>query len=166
MNLFCFASKNSENIWRGFAAGKWAVSTARESTNRGRATKARKHLRIGSYGLLYDSQTHSFTTPFVVESEADQSAVEREIWPEPWILPFSIHPLGTPERQLQADIARAIWPLFERRPWGRGGVTAAMNITGATVFSPVQIETDDWFVILRDLGDRKHIEANLERSRE
>jgi hypothetical protein len=41
-----------------------------------------------------------------------------------------------------------------------------MNITGATVFSPVQIETDDWFVILRDLGDRKHIEANLERSRE
>jgi hypothetical protein len=33
-----------------------------------------------------------------------------------------------------------------------GGISAAMNITGTTVFVPVDITDEDWDVILRDLA--------------
>jgi len=44
------------------------------------------------------------------------------------------------------------WPLIERRWRERGGVTAALNITGVTVFSPVSITEEDWRLILADLA--------------
>jgi hypothetical protein len=152
MDLFCFASKNLENIERGWAASKWAVSTVKDSAMKGRITKARKYFNIGSFGLLYCGPTKSFTVPFIVTSAADPRTVVRDIWCEAWVLPFSIDPLGPPDKQIRAEIARALWPFLERRPWGPGGVTAAMNITGATVFSPVSIDSDDWALIVRALG--------------
>ncbi len=152
MNLFCFASRNLENIRRGIVARRWAVSTASDSTNRGRRTKAARYFSPGDRGLLYCEQTHSFTTPFIVESKADPDIVVKHVWPEPWVLPFSITPLGDLEKQLPGDAARMRWPLIERRWRGRGGVTAALNITGVTVFSPVSITEEDWRLILADLA--------------
>ena len=78
-----------------------------------------------------------------------------DIWPEAWVLPFAIRPLGNLERQLHADEAARQWPFVRERLdriGGRGGVPAAMNLTGATVFSPVQIGQEDWELILRDLA--------------
>src|SRR5437762_5362 len=94
MDLFCFASKNVENIRRGIEASKWAVATVSPSAMRARVTKARRYFHPGSLGLLYCRETHSFTTPFVSTSNADPHTVVIDIWPEPWVLPFSIKPFG------------------------------------------------------------------------
>ena len=148
MDLFCFASRNSENIRRGYAAGKWAVAMVSQPAMRGRITKARKYFAAGSHGLLYCRPTHSFTVPFVAASAADQNGVVTDIWPV-----FTIEPLGSPERQLHAGEAVIRWPFLKQR-MGHGGVTAALNATGATAFVPVPIEPDDWKLILRDLADK------------
>ena len=151
MNLFCFASRSLENIQRGVAAERWAVSTVSDQQMRVRVTKAKRYFEPGSRGLLYCNPTHSFTVPFEVTSHADPHSVVTDIWPEPWVLPFSIRPLGGPERQLHMNKARHRWPVLLER-FGRGGVSAAMNITGTTVFTPVKITEEDWQLILLDLG--------------
>jgi len=66
------------------------------------------------------------------------------------VLPFSIDPLGDLQKQLHMDLAKVLWPVLKN--CGVGGVTAAMNITGATVFSPVQIAEEDWRLILEHLA--------------
>lgn len=149
MDLFCFASRNEENIWRGYEARLWAVSKA----DQGRRTKAKKYLTVGSRGILYCGPVHSFTVPFLVESPADPLKVVSDVWPEPWVLPFKIKPLGPPSKKLHADSATLLWPYLQGRNHMRGGVTAAMNITGVTVFVPIEIGDDDWSLIIRDLGD-------------
>ena len=75
-----------------------------------------------------------------------------DIWPEPWVLPFSTKPLGELERQLHADKAKESWPIVQRRWPPNGGISAPMNLTGATLFSPIEIEEEDWHLIVRDLG--------------
>src|SRR5215468_11230454 len=40
--------------------------------------------------FFYCRETHSFTVPFLATSVADPHAVIADIWPEPWVLPFSI----------------------------------------------------------------------------
>jgi hypothetical protein len=155
MDLFCFASKNVENIWRGVKARKWAVATVSDSAMKGRITKARKYLQIGSRGILYCNPSHSFTTPFVVESRADPHKVVIDIWPEPWLLPFSIRPLGDPRRQVTKESAMLRWPTLNRRAQDYPNVSAAMNITGTTVFVPVDISDEDWTIILDDLATER-----------
>ncbi len=156
MDLFCFASKNAENIRRGVASGWWAVATLLNQQSMGvRITKAFRYLRPGALGLLYCNPTHSFTTPFIIASQADPQSVETDIWPEPWCLPFRIEPLADLSRQLPAEEARDRWPFLRRRlaaNQGGGGVSAAMNITGTTVFVPVPIAEEDWGIICRDLA--------------
>jgi hypothetical protein len=45
------------------------------------------------------------------------------------------------------------WPILQKkRKEPYHGVSAAMNITGTTVFVPVDITDDDWHVILADLA--------------
>jgi hypothetical protein len=73
MYLFCFASKNVENIKRGIAAKMWAVSKKSGPTMRGRATKARRYFTPGVRGLLYCRETHSFTVPFLATSKRDRA---------------------------------------------------------------------------------------------
>jgi hypothetical protein len=149
MKLFCFASKNVENIRRGIERRRWAVSTASDAANRGRITKAKKNFGPGSLGLLYCSEIHAFTVPFISRSHADPNEVVVDIWPEPWILPFSIQPLGDLTKTLKADLAKVLWPMLADS--GAGGVTAALNITGATVFVPTEISDHDWQLVLENL---------------
>ncbi|MEX0735152.1 MAG: hypothetical protein WD051_11055 [Steroidobacteraceae bacterium] len=149
MELFCFASNNLTNIWAGIGAGKWAVAETKPADTRARVTKS-KRLKIGSLGLLYCKETHSFTTPFLVYSEPDPDQVVTDIWPERWRLPFRIHPLGSPQRQVRMDDAKARWPTLKKSQ--APSVTAAMNITGTTVFVPREITPDDWAMILTDLA--------------
>lgn len=150
MRIFCFASKNVENIRRGIAARRWAVANVSSAAMAGRVTKARKYFKLGSKGLLYCRETHSFTTPFITESSADPLAVVCDVWPEAWVLPFDIRPLGDLSKQMPADRAKLVWPFLAE--CGSGGVTAAMNATGVTVFVPKEISDEDWSTILSDLG--------------
>ena len=152
MDLFCFASRDLCNIWRGVRAKRWAVATVSDPAMKGRITKAEKYLAPGSRGLLYCNPTHSFTTPFLVESRADPRAVVVDIWPEPWVLPFHMQPLGDPSRQVHMDDAWKRWPILKRRRQTHASVSAAMNITGTTVFVPVDITQEDWDLILADLS--------------
>jgi hypothetical protein len=158
MDLFCFASKNVENITRGIANQMWAVGTLlNQQSMAARVTKAYRYLRPGAFGVLYCNPTHSFTTPFIVRSHADPDAVVNDVWPEPWRLPFKIETLGDLSRQLSADEAKNKWPVLKKRleaNYGRGGVSAAMNITGTTVFVPVPITGEDWAIICHDLATK------------
>lgn len=149
MELFCFASKNLTNIWAGIGARMWAVAETSATDMKARITKS-KRLKVGSLGLLYCNETHSFTTPFLVYSEPDPEKVVSDVWSEKWRLPFRIHPLGTPARQVHMDAAKTRWPILKNV--GAGGVSAAMHITGTTVFVPTEISGDDWALILSDLS--------------
>jgi hypothetical protein len=152
MKLFCFASRNIENIRRGVEAQKWAVATVSDSAMRGRVSKAKRYFVPGVHGLLYCNPTHSFTVPFIATSEADPDKVITDVWPEPWVLPFSIRPLGDLRRQLHKDLAATRWPILIQRMQQYGSVSAAMNITGTTVFVPIDITEKDWQIILVDLA--------------
>lgn len=150
--LFCFASRTVENIVRGVAARRWAVATVSDPAMRSRLTKARRYLEPGDCGLLYCNPTHAFTVPFIVESKADPSAVILDIWPEPWVLPFHIRPLGNANRQLPQTLAQTRWSVLQRRMNPGDSVSGKMNITGTTVFVPVMISEAEWQEILRDLA--------------
>lgn len=149
MELFCFASNNLTNIWAGIGARMWAVNETSPADMKARITKS-KRLRVGAAGLLYCKETHSFTTPFLAYSEPDPVREVADIWPEKWRLPFQIHPLGTPSRQVSAETAKAQWGILKNV--GQGGVSAAMNITGTTVFVPSEVTADDWSLILTSLA--------------
>jgi hypothetical protein len=149
MELFCFASKDQTNIWAGIGAGMWAVNETSPTDMKARITKS-KRLKIGSFGILYCNETHSFTTPFVVLSEPDPDREVNNIWQGKWRLPFFIHPLGNPSRQVTSDEAKAKWDIL--RNAGQGGIPATMHITGTTVFVPVEIPADDWAQIVASLS--------------
>ena len=148
MELFCFASNSLTNIWAGIGSKTWAVAETSPSDMKARITKS-KRMKIGSLGIIYCNQTHSFTTPFLVVSAPDPVRKIEDIWPEHWRLPFAIHPLGNPSRQVHADIAKQKWAVLANV--GAGGVSAAMHITGTTVFVPIDISIDDWAAMLSDL---------------
>ena len=149
MELFCFASNNLTNIWAGIGAGLWAVAETSESDMKARVTKSCR-MKIGSLGVLYCSETHSFTTPFLVYSEPDPIRVVTDVWPERWRLPFRIHALGNPTRQVETSIASSKWPILQKAT--APSVSAAMNLTGTTVFVPKEISTEDWAIIITDLS--------------
>lgn len=156
MELFCFASRNEKNIWLGVEHQMWAVATLLNiGSMAARATKAEKYLYPGALGLLYCTPKHAFTTPFIVRSKADQTRVVTDVWPEPWRLPFKIEPLGDPSRMMSAEDAIRRWPVVRCRIGPKGGVSAAMNITGTTVFVPVTITPEDWAIICHDLASRE-----------
>jgi len=149
MDLFCFACKNLTNIWAGIGAGMWAVAETSESDMKARITKS-KRMKVGSLGVLYCNETHSFTTPFLVYSAPDAEKVVTDVWPEKWRLPFRIHPLGNPSRQVHMDEAKKLWPVLKAS--SASSVSAAMNLTGTTVFVPVEISADDWAAIVKGLA--------------
>lgn len=153
MKLFCFASRTLQNVWLGVRARQWAVAKVQDSQMKARITKARRYFVPGSHGLLYCEPTHSFMVPFISKSRADPDAVITNVWPEPWVLPFSIEPLGDPRRQVRMEDAMAHWPILIRKQEnGATSVTAALNITGTTVFAPTEIADEDWDMILAELA--------------
>ncbi len=147
MDLFCFASKNVDNIWLGVRAKLWAVATVSHKAMEGRVTKARKYLNSGSKGVLYCNPTQSF----VVQSKADPYRVVKDVWPEAWVLPFAIEPLGDPSKQVYFKSAMLRWPVLQKRA-DYPNMPAAMNLTGTTVLVPVDISDADWEMILDDLA--------------
>lgn len=152
MNLFCFASCSVANIRIGVNARKWAVATTSDSDMKARRTKADRYLSVGDKGLLYCNETHSFTTPFIVASRVNPTAVVTDVWSSPWVFPFDIEPLGDPSKQVHADVAKKFWPILQNSP--HKSVSAAMNITGTTVFVPNEIDEVQWSMIMDSLATK------------
>jgi len=154
MRLFCFASRNIRNIQIGIKHQMWAVASVSDGAMAGRITKAQRYLRPGDFGVIYCNALHAFTTPFIVRSCADPDKIEKDIWPEAWVLPFKIETLGNLSRTVSKEASER-WSIVRQRManiQGRGGVSAAMNITGTTVFVPVPITQSDWDQICGDLA--------------
>ena len=156
MDLFSFASRSVKNIELGIEHQTWAVGTLlNQQSMQARVTKAGRYLQPEAFGVLYCNEWHAFTTPFIVKSRADPYKVVTDIWPEPWRLPFKIKTLGTLSRRMPMEDAAKRWPTLKKRleaNKGRGGVSAAFNITGTTVFVPVLIAPEDWGIICLDLA--------------
>lgn len=108
-------------------------------------------MQVGSCGVIYCSATQALTTPFLVYSKAAQERVVHDVWPEPWSLPFDIHPLGTPRRALPKDEAMEV--LEVARTSGKSNITHVLPIPAVTVFSPKEVPTDDWATLIDRLGD-------------
>jgi len=107
-------------------------------------------MRAGSLGLLYCSEIHSFTTPFMVSSKPDTSKIITDVWPEHWQLSFRILPLGNPTRLVHKDKAKQEWRVLKNS--GKNNITFVLNITATTVFIPSQIDPEDWEIILKDVA--------------
>jgi hypothetical protein len=151
MPIFVFSSRNLTNIWAGIGATLWAVSKSKDpSTHQGRLTKA-KNMQIGSLGILYCSETQSLTTPFVVLSNPDPKALVKNIWPEEWVLPFKIHSLGTPTKQLSKDEAMSTLPTL--RGSQHTNFSHALPVQATTVFSPSPLKDIDWEILIKRLAD-------------
>ena len=147
MDVYVFSSKNLTNIWAGIGARRWAVSR-KQGDNQSIQTNAKK-LPVGGLGILYCVDAQSFTTPFVVTSKPDVDATVTNIWPEPWTLPFSIFPLGSPMRQLHKDrLAKLLPSLKNGRIWDQ-----LLHVQPITVFAPSQLSDEDWSAIVGELFD-------------
>jgi hypothetical protein len=150
MDIYVFASKNLTNIWAGIGARLWAVSQTDDTpTAQGRKTKSQS-MRVGSFGILYCVDTHSLTTPFIVYSKPDPDRVVANVWPEKWVLPFRLLPLGTPELQLSSDHAKRTLPIFKRT--GETNFGKIFHVQAVTAFSPTNIGADDWEELVRHLA--------------
>jgi hypothetical protein len=144
--LFIFPSATHLNIEIGVKCRKWAVSDIDEVTMRGRFTKSQK-MEIGSRGLLYSHENGQFTVPFITRSKAKYEVV-RDVWPEPWALPFEIEPLGPSSRGENLRAAKEFWPMFK----GVSNVTQVAPLGGRYAFVARPISEDDWNQIIRMLG--------------
>jgi hypothetical protein len=152
MDLYFFSSKSITNIWAGVGARLWAVSKVDDAQMKSRVTKSAR-LHIGSAGIIYCSapDIQAFTTPFIVFSKPDPTIVVRDVWPEEWVLPFRILPLGSPRRLFPLTRAHAVLPVL--RDSSRGNIAHELPITGTTVFVPKQVTHQDWEVLLTELAE-------------
>ena len=147
MKLYSFASENLTNIWAGIGAGLWAVGESDNSTFvKGRNTKADR-MPVGAFGILYCNETSSLTVPFVVYSKANPNRTENEVWSKPWVLPFSIKPLGNPRRQLPRERARQILPSLEENSFEK-----LFLVQGQFAFQAAEVTDADWAILVQDLA--------------
>ena len=146
IDVYCFSSKSHTNLWAGYGAKKWAVSDCSRSQMETRKTKS-LNFPVGGFGLLYCSSGEYFTMPFKITSEVEWR-MEDTIWPEPWAMPFSIEPLGSPKHRL---FSRDIKKLLDCMS-GRNSITDVFFIGGACNFTASHLPEDDWAIILEELG--------------
>ena len=150
MELFVFSSKNLTNIWAGIGARLWAVAKSDvASFSAGRKTKS-QNMRVGSFGILYCVETKSLTTPFIVYFKPSVSDTINNVWPEEWILPFKMLPLGTPNQQLSIDDAKNILPILAQaanKNW-----TQVFHVQATTAFSASVVGQNDWEILVGRLA--------------
>ena len=151
MAIYVFSSDNLTNIWAGIGAGLWAVSKPKDpSVHQGRVTKAEK-IKIGSLGVLYCNAIHALTTPLVVYSTPEPNVTIKNIWPEPWVLPFKIHPLGTPNKKIGKDEAMEALPTL--RALAHRNFGHALPVQGNLAFVPSKLVDQDWEVLISRLAE-------------
>jgi hypothetical protein len=124
----------------------WAVSESEQ--HKGRVTKSRK-MKVGSRGLLYCIETQSLTTPFLVYSKPSVDERIANVWPETWVLPFRIHPLGSPAKQFHKDAAKTSLPSLKGTAKNLFDVA---YVQAVTVFVPSKLTDEDWEFLIEELA--------------
>lgn len=150
MEIYVFASDTLTNIWAGVGSERWAVAPTDEGAfAKGRITKARK-MPIGAFGILYCKATKALTVPFVVYSKADEVEEVNDVWPEKWVLPFRIKPLGTPEKSMKIDEAKALLSAFKQNPMP--AFDKVFHVRGDFAFQTSEISAEDWAILIQELA--------------
>lgn len=152
LKLYVFSSSTLTNIWAGIGARLWAVSQRDDAQLKGLITKARE-MSVGSLGIFYCTEVQSLTTPFLIYSTPQGTEPVSDVWPQHdrWILPFKIHPLGTPRKRMHKDQAMTVLPSLVAS--GKTNITHVLPIPAATVFSPALVTGDDWELLLEHLAE-------------
>ena len=154
MDLFCFSSKNEENIAIGYKHQLWGVNSGNEGYIEQLKTKA-KSFHVESKGIIYCSKKGQqyFTMPFISKSTVDGDNVVKNVWPQPVVLSFRIEPLGDPSLQLPMRIAKVRWPSLKRQLEKKSNLSHAMKLGRNLSFQANKYFTEeDWCVILEDLA--------------
>ena len=149
MRIYAFASNTLTNIWAGVGAGRWAVSPSDNmSYTKGRTTRSQK-MPIGAGGILYCNEIKSFTTPFIVYSVPNPNEIVDEIWPEPWVLPFLIKPLGDPRCSMPLATAKKLLPSLQEQG---ANVNNTIYVHGKMAFTQSKLTEWDWAVLISELA--------------
>src|SRR3569623_824609 len=151
MRIYGLASDSLTNIWAGIGSGLWAVGISTNATfTAGRKTKAAK-MPIGALGILYCTQTTSYTTPFVVYSIPVSEKTITDVWADPWVLPFKIKPLGDPSRSLSVERAKVLLPSMQE-PGKDDPRKHLITVQGNFAFQPSDISDEDWSALIEELA--------------
>ena len=147
LQIYVFSSNNLTNIWAGVGAGMWAVSV-KLASKKGTVTKARK-VKIGALGILYCSETHEFTTPFLFKRVPKEESV-KDVWQDPWGLPFEISPLGSPKSRLSKDKLKKEMPsvVESGKQWDN-----VLKVRPTFSFQTMEISSADWAYLFEKLGN-------------
>ncbi|MDQ8757694.1 hypothetical protein RCO27_15805 [Sphingosinicella sp. LHD-64] len=149
MRIYAFASNTLTNIWAGIGASRWAVSPSdNASYTKGRITHALK-MPVGAGGILYCNETKSFTTPFIVYSSPNPDEQVENIWPEPWVLPFSIKPLGDPRRAMTIAESKRALPTLRTQG---ANLNNTVYVHGKMAFTQSKLGEADWMVLIEKLA--------------
>jgi hypothetical protein len=144
MKLWIFSSVNRKNIEIGFENEMWAVAPHNLERQENAVTTRSFGMTPNSLGLLYCSG--SFYMPFYTKSAPDTERIVKDIWPEPWRLPFDIEPMADPHRAgFPLKWAYDTWRL--RRP-----LHGKTPIWIVAAFQPVEITRQQWRAIRSDFG--------------
>jgi hypothetical protein len=149
MKAFVFSSQSLTNIWAGIGAGMWAVSKRTDKGMKELHTKA-AGMPVGSLGLMYWSSGQAFTTPFVVKSSPNASRVVTDVWPEEWVMPFDIAPLGSPRRRVHKDRVAAELSAFQ--DLNTTNITKVFRLAPTQVFVPTELSDSDWEWLFSELA--------------
>jgi len=145
MKVFAFSAATLTNIWAGVGSRLWAVSEE-QAANPSIQGKARK-FQVGSLGLFYWVGSKCLTTPFVVSSPPRFGEVVSHVWPERWMLPFGIVPLGSPHKQVPVgELAARLPSLNKGQAW-----TSLLHISPITAFAPSRLVPEDWAMLIGEL---------------
>ncbi|MGV2496249.1 hypothetical protein [Pelagerythrobacter aerophilus] len=152
MDIYVFASSTLTNIWAGVGAQTWAVapSDAGSPQEKGRITKASK-MPVGAQGILYSSADRTLTVPFIVRSKPDPDQEITHIWPERWVLPFRIAPLGSPHKRMSIEDAKDLLPAFKVSP--QPAFNHVFRVRADFAFQTSQIGLEDWTRLIEELAE-------------
>src|SRR5262245_35121415 len=140
MKLFIFPSTTTTNIWAGIGAGLWAVKEGDAKRTQELTSKA-KQMTVGSAGVIWRTGEEYFTTPFLVYSQPEPGKKITDVWPEPWILPFRVHTLGTPSRRLPKAEAWKKLPVLKNS--GKTNIMHVLRANALTSFVPSEVSDVD-----------------------
>jgi hypothetical protein len=97
---------------------------------------------VGAFGIIYCSETQEYSTPFVVLSKADPNLSISDVWPETWVLPFGIRPLGNPSKAVQRSAMQTLLPSLQTNP--QMSVDDLLEVRGVQAFNASSISQADW----------------------
>jgi hypothetical protein len=138
--LFVFPAESLEQIQIGIQEHTWAVPTSSDSSAEARFLRSQE-MPIFSRAVIFCTSEKIFTLPFRARS-IPQNRFQSGLWSGTYRFPFAIYPLGDTSKFIDSETAGDNWAFYRN-----------LHIpTALDDFIPSPISSEDWKVILKDLG--------------